>query len=103
MADHLAQLRLREENAASPYISMPDHGPARAGPTIVNSDMLACRIDVYLGVNPEPELSRRVFYVLVNAFAQLFESGPLPPEAKLWNPSTIFPFEMRDVIALFER
>jgi hypothetical protein len=70
---------------------------------IVNSDTLACRIDVYLRVIPEPELSQCVFYVLANAFAQLFESGPLPPEAKLWNPSTILPFKMRDMIALFER
>jgi len=41
--------------------------------------------------------------MLVNAFAQLSESGPLLPEAKFWNPSTVLPSEMREVITLFER
>jgi hypothetical protein len=54
MIDHLGQLRLSEENAAPSYISMPDHGPARAGPTIVDFDALACRIDSFLRANPEP-------------------------------------------------
>ena len=61
---------------------MLDHGSARVSPMIIDSDALACRIDAYLGPNPEPELSRRVFYVLANAFAQLSESGPLPLETE---------------------
>ena len=44
-----------------------------------------------------------MFYVLANTFAQLSKSGPLPSEAKLWNPSIALPSEMRDAIALFER
>jgi len=82
MADRLGRLRLIEENAAPPYISTPDHGLTQASPTIVESRVLACRIDAYLGANPEPELSRRVFYVLANAFTQLSEGGPLLLEAK---------------------
>jgi hypothetical protein len=82
---------------------MPDHGLARAGPTIVDSDALACRIDAYLREKPKPELSRCIFYMLANAFTQLSESGPLLPEAKFCNPSTALPSKMRDVIALFER
>jgi hypothetical protein len=65
--------------------------------------VLACRIDAYLEPNPDPELSRRVFHVLANAFAQLSKNGPLPPDAEFWNPNTILPSEMRDVTALFER
>ena len=61
---------------------MLDHRPARVGSTIIDSDALACKIDAYLGANPEPELSQRVFYVLANAFAQFSESGPLLLEAK---------------------
>ena len=41
--------------------------------------------------------------MLANAFAQLSKSGPLLPEAKFWNPSTVLPSEMREVITLFER
>jgi hypothetical protein len=41
--------------------------------------------------------------VLVNAFAQLFESRPLSLEAKFWNPSTTLPSKMRDAIAHFKR
>ena len=82
MVDRLGQLRLNDENVAPPHISMPNHGPTRAGSAIVDSDALACRINAYLGANPEPELSRRIFYVLANAFAQLSGSGPLPPEAE---------------------
>jgi hypothetical protein len=70
---------------------------------IIDSDALACRIDVYLRANPEPKLSRRIFDVFVNAFAQLLESGLLPLEAEFWNPSTMLPFEMRDEITLFEQ
>jgi hypothetical protein len=103
MAYRLGQLRLSEENVASPHISMPDHGPAQEGPTIVDSDALACRVDAYLRANLEPELIRRVFYMLANAFAQLSRGGPLLPEAKFWNPSTPLPSKMRDVIALFEQ
>ena len=61
---------------------MPDHGLARASSAIVDSDVLACRIDAYFGGNPKPELSRRIFYVLANAFAQLSGCAPLPPEAE---------------------
>jgi hypothetical protein len=61
---------------------MPDHGPTQAGGAIVDSSALASRIDAYLGATPKPELSRRVFYALANAFAQLFGDGPLPPEAE---------------------
>ena len=82
IADHMGQLRLGEGNAASPHIPTPNKGPALIGPAIVNPDALACRIDAYLRANPEPELSRRVVYVLANAFSQLSRSGPLPPEAK---------------------
>jgi hypothetical protein len=70
---------------------------------IVDSDALACRVDAYLGANLEPEVIRRVFYVLANAFASLSRGGPLLPEAKIWNPSTPLPSEMRDVITLFEQ
>jgi hypothetical protein len=101
VADHLDQLQLSEENAAPPHISTLDHGPACASPTIVDSDVLACRINAYLGPNPELELSRHVFYVLVNAFAQLSGGRHLPLEAEFWNPSTALPSEMRDAIALF--
>jgi hypothetical protein len=48
---------------------MLDHRPARVGPTIVDPDALVCKIDAYLGANPEPELIQHVFYVLANAFA----------------------------------
>ena len=82
MADHLSQLWLSEENVALPHILMPNHGPAQASPTIVDSNALACRIDAYLGANPELELSRRVFYMLANVFTQLSIGGPLLPEAK---------------------
>jgi hypothetical protein len=103
VTDHLGQLRLSEEKAATPYISIPDHRSARAGPAIVNSDVLACRIDACLGTNPKPKLSQHVFYVLANAFAQLSRSGTLSPEAEFWKPSTMLPSEMRDAIALFGR
>ena len=82
VADRLGQLWLSEENVASPHISMLDHGPTQARGAIVDSGALACNIDAYLGVTPEPELSRRVFYVLANAFAKLSEDGSLPPEAE---------------------
>ena len=85
VADRLGWLWLNEENAALPYISMPDHGLTRAGPVIVDSNALACSIDAYLRANPRPEPSQRVFYVLANAFAQLSGSGPLPLEAKFGN------------------
>jgi hypothetical protein len=82
MVDCLGQLRLDEENAALLHISMLDHRPAQAGPMIIDSNALACRIDAYLGANPELELSRCIFHVLANAFAQLSRSGPLPPKAE---------------------
>ena len=82
IADHLGQLCLYKGNVAPPHIPTLDHGPARAGPVIVDSDTLAFRIGAYLGANPEPELSRHVFYVSVNAFAQLSRSGPLPLDAE---------------------
>ena len=44
-----------------------------------------------------------MFYVLANAFTQLSRGRPSPPEAEFWNPSTPLPFEMRIVIAIFER
>jgi len=67
---------------APPHTPTLNLGPAHIGPVIVDSDALACRIDAYLWVNLELELSRRVFYVLANAFAQLSWSRPMPPEAK---------------------
>jgi hypothetical protein len=67
---------------APPHILTRDHGLAQGGGTIVNSGVLVCRIDAYLGVTPEPELSRRVFYMLANAFAQLSGGGPLLLVAK---------------------
>ena len=82
IADHMGQLRLSEGNAASPHILMPKHGPALAGPMIVNFDVLACKIDAYLGANPGPELSQCVFYVLANAFTQLSRSGTMMPKAE---------------------
>jgi hypothetical protein len=69
IADHMGQLHLKEGNAAPSHISMLDHRPAYVGPAIINSDALACKIDAYLGANPEPELSRRILFVLANAFA----------------------------------
>jgi hypothetical protein len=51
VADHIGQLWLSEENAAPPHISTPDHEPARADPTIVDSNALACRINAYLRSN----------------------------------------------------
>ena len=57
IVDHTGQLCLNEGNAAPPHILMLDHGLSRAGPVIVDSDALACRIDAYLGANPELELS----------------------------------------------
>jgi hypothetical protein len=75
IANHMAQLCLREGNMAMPHISMLDHGPAHAGPMIIDPNALACRIDAYLGANPELELSQHVFYVLANAFAQLSVHG----------------------------
>ena len=44
-----------------------------------------------------------MFSVLANAFAQLSESGPMPPEAKFWNPYFALPSGIRDAVALFER
>ena len=82
---------------------MLDHGPAQARGTIVDSVVLACRIEAYLGATPELELSRHVFYVLANTFSQLFGGRTLSLEVKFWNPSTPLPFEMRDTIALFEQ
>jgi hypothetical protein len=82
---------------------MLDHRPTHVGPTIVDSDALACMIDIYLRANPEPKLSRCVFDVFVNAFAQLLGSSLLPPEAEFWNPNTMLPSKMRDEITLFER
>jgi hypothetical protein len=82
VADHLGQPQLSEENVAPPHISTLDHVPAHAGPVVIDSDALACRIDAYLGANLERELGRCVFYVLANAFVQLSESRSLPPEAK---------------------
>ena len=61
---------------------MPDHRLTRAGPAIIDSDVLACQVDAYLGANPEPESSRHVFYVLANTFAQLSRGGPLSLEAE---------------------
>ena len=49
---------------------------------VVYSGALACRIDAYLGATPELELTRRVFCVLANTFAQLFGGGPLLLEAE---------------------
>jgi hypothetical protein len=102
VADHLGWLQLSKENMAPPHISTPNHGLARASPMIVDSNALACGINAYLEVNPEPELSRCVFYMLVNTFAQLSRSGPLPLEAEFWNPSITLPSEMREPIVLFE-
>ena len=68
VADRLGRLRLSKENVAPLHISTRNHGPARASPTIINSDAQACRIGAYLGTNPEPELSQRIFYVLLNTF-----------------------------------
>ena len=70
---------------------------------IVDSNALACRINAYLGANPKPELSRHVFYVSVNAFAQLSKSRPLLLDVEFWNPSTALPSKMRDAIMLFEQ
>ena len=42
--------------------------PAHISLVIVDSNALACRIDAYLRMNPKPEQSRWVFYVLANAF-----------------------------------
>jgi hypothetical protein len=53
-----------------------------AGLASIDSDALACRIDSYLQMNPELGLSRHIFYVLANAFAQLYESEPMPLEAE---------------------
>ena len=47
---------------------MLDPKLAHAGPTIIDSDVLACRIDAYLGMNPELELNQYVLYVLANTF-----------------------------------
>jgi hypothetical protein len=57
VADHLGQPWLSEENAAPSHILTLNHGVAYANPMIVDSDALACRIEAYLGVNPESELS----------------------------------------------
>ena len=67
VADHMGQLRLSQGNAAPPHILTPDHRPTLAGPAITNPNTLACRIDAYLRANPEPEICRRVFYVLARA------------------------------------
>ena len=65
-----------------PHILRLDHGLVLTGPMIINPDVLACRIDAYLGANPKPELSRHIFYMLANAFTQLSESGPMLPKAE---------------------
>ena len=49
VADCLGQLWLSKENVAPLHILTPNHGPARAGSTIVDFDALACIIDAYLG------------------------------------------------------
>jgi hypothetical protein len=64
--------------------------------------VLACRIDAYLGTNPEPDQSRHVFCVLANAFTQLSGSGPMPLEAEFYDPCTALPSGMREAATLFE-
>jgi hypothetical protein len=80
--DHLGRLHLFEGDAAPPCTPSQNPRPTHGGPAIVDSDALACRIDTYLGINPEPEQSRRVFYVLANTFAQLSGGALMPPKAK---------------------
>jgi hypothetical protein len=70
---------------------------------IVDSDALACRIDTYLGINPEPEQSWHVFYALANTFAQLSGGAPMPPEVEFQDPSVSLPSGMRDATTIFER
>ena len=48
---------------------MPDHEPALASLAIVNPNAVACRIDAYLGANPEPECNTPgVSHMLSNGF-----------------------------------
>jgi hypothetical protein len=54
-------------------------------------------------MNPEPEQSWHIFYVLANAFTQLSWVRPMPPEAKFWDPYIALPFGMRDAATLFEQ
>ena len=56
IADHLRQLCLSEGDTVPPHPPTHNHGLAHAGLAIVDPDVLACRIDAYLGVNPEPVL-----------------------------------------------
>jgi hypothetical protein len=80
IADHLGQLHLHEGDAALLHTPSPNLGPTYVSPAIINSDALACRIDSYLGTNPESEQSQRVFYRLANAFTQLSGDGLMPQE-----------------------
>jgi hypothetical protein len=45
-------------------------GPACIGPTTVDLDVLPCKIDAYLEMDPKPKQSRHMFYVLANAFTR---------------------------------
>ena len=69
ITDHLGQLHLYEGDAAPPHTPTLNLRTICVSPANVDSDVLACKIDTYLGTNPEPEQSRHVFYMLANAFA----------------------------------
>ena len=71
IADHIGRLHLRNGDAAPSYTPMLILRPAYISPTTIDSDALPCRIDAYLGTDPEPKQSQHMFYVLANAFAQL--------------------------------
>jgi hypothetical protein len=103
IANHLGQLHLHEGDTAPPHTPTPNLRPARVGPSIVDSNALARRIDAYLRTNTKPEQSWHIFYVLANAFTQLSWVRPMPLEAEFWDPYIALPFGMRDATTLFEQ
>jgi hypothetical protein len=54
-------------------------------------------------MNPEPEQSQHVSYVLANAFTQLLGGRHMPPEAKFLDPCITLPLGMRDAVMLFQQ
>jgi hypothetical protein len=101
VANH--RLHLCEGDVALPCTPLQNPRPTHRGPVIVDSNALACRIDTYLGINPEPEQSWHVFYALANTFAQLSWGAPMPPEVEFWEPNVSLPSGMRDATTIFER
>jgi hypothetical protein len=80
IANRLGQLHLYEGNVAPPQTPSRNPRLIRTGPTIVDSNALARRIDACLWTNPEPEQSHCMFYMQANTFVQLSGGELMPPK-----------------------